>query len=268
MKKTTKVLVAAAAAVLAGSLAFAAKKTDKVKTVYVGDAIDTKYGYLDDKGNYAGYEAEMLRAIDEALPQYEFKYEYSDLGGILLALSQGKYDIGLKQYESNPERRKNYLFSEDGYLCYDVYFTVLKERNDVHSLADLPGKTVYGGSTVGAATGTGLENYNKTLPAGSPKINVVYTKQTKEETLAKLRNGSLDVTITTQSELRDYNTQYGDVLKHVENKPFNKSDAYVLFNKKQTQLKKDFDAALHELVTSGKLSEIAKRTLGYDYTEN
>ena len=91
-------MVAAAAAVLAGSLAFAAKKSAaKAKTVYVGVAIDTTVGYLDDKGNYAGYEAEMLRAIDEMLPQYEFKYEYSDLSGILLALSQGRYDIGLKQ---------------------------------------------------------------------------------------------------------------------------------------------------------------------------
>ena len=127
------------------------------------------------------------------------------------------------------------------------------------------GKTVNGGSTIGSAGGTFIENYNKTLPAGTPKINVVYSKSTKEETLAKLRNGSLDVIGTTKSALREYQAQYGDVLKQIG--LWRESYAYVLFNKKQTQLKKDFDAALHELITSGKLSEIAKRTIGFDYKD-
>ena len=265
----TGIRVAVAAFALAGVAGLlGCSKKQAVQTIYVGVAVDTIYGYLDDKGNYVGYEAEMLQAIDDALPQYEFKYEYSDLKGILLAVCAGKNDIGLKQYESNEERRKNYLFSEDGYLCYDSYITVLKERNDIHSLADLQGKTVHAGSTVGAAFGTLLENYNKTLPAGTPKINVVYAKQTKEELLSTLRNGSVDATTMTKYGLRSTNEQFGDVVKAAEDKPCRESYAYILFNKEKEQLKKDVDAVLHELVVSGKLSEISQRTLGFDYKDN
>ncbi len=267
MKKTIiKAFAVLAALTVAGGSAFAAKKS-KVKTIYVGIGYETIYSYLDEKGNLAGYEIEMLKAIDEALPQYEFKYETSDLKGILLGLSAGKYDIGLKQYESNAERRKNYLFAERGYLCYDSFLQVLSTRNDIKKLEDLQGKVIKGGTTVGAAFGTLLENLNKDLPEDK-KYKVVYSKQTTEEFIASLKNGSIDAGTTTRSGLRRTTEQYGNVVKIVGDEPVRKSDAYILFNIKQTQLKKDVDAVLNQLIDSGKLSEISIKTLGYDYKLN
>ena len=267
MKKTIiRAVAAVVVASILGGAAFAAKK-QKVKTVYVGVGYESDFSYLNEKGELAGYEIDMLKAIDEALPQYEFKYETSDLKGILLGLSAGKFDIGLKQYESNDERRKNYLFSENGYLCYDSYIQVLSSRNDINSLEDLQGKTVIGGSTVGAAMGTKLENLNKNLP-DDKKYKVVYAKMTAEELIASLKNGSIDASTSTKALFRKRVQQYGDVVKLVGKEPVRKSDAYVLFNKKQTQLKKDFDAVLNDLIKTGKLSEISVKALGYDYKDN
>ncbi|MBR4600722.1 MAG: transporter substrate-binding domain-containing protein [Treponema sp.] len=267
MKKTIiRAVAAAVVASILGGAAFAAKK-QKIKTVYVGVGYESDFSYLNEKGELAGYEIDMLKAIDEALPQYEFKYETSDLKGILLGLSAGKFDIGLKQYESNDERRKNYLFSENGYLCYDSYIQVLSSRNDINSLEDLQGKTVIGGSTVGAAMGTKLENLNKNLP-DDKKYKVVYAKMTAEELIASLKNGSIDASTSTKALFRKRVQQYGDVVKLVGKEPVRKSDAYVLFNKKQTQLKKDFDAVLNDLIKTGKLSEISVKALGYDYKDN
>lgn len=267
MKKTIiRAVAAVVVASILGGAAFAEKK-QKVKTVYVGVGYESDFSYLNEKGELAGYEIDMLKAIDEALPQYEFKYETSDLKGILLGLSAGKFDIGLKQYESNDERRKNYLFSENGYLCYDSYIQVLSSRNDINSLEDLQGKTVIGGSTVGAAMGTKLENLNKNLP-DDKKYKVVYAKMTAEELIASLKNGSIDASTSTKALFRKRVQQYGDVVKLVGKEPVRKSDAYVLFNKKQTQLKKDFDAVLNDLIKTGKLSEISVKALGYDYKDN
>ncbi len=267
MKKTIiKALALLTATIVFVAPASAAKKA-KVKTVYVGVGYESDFSYLNEKGELAGYEIDMLKAIDEALPQYEFKYETSDLKGILLGLSAGKFDIGLKQYESNDERRKNYLFSENGYLCYDSYIQVLSSRNDINSLEDLQGKTVIGGSTVGAAMGTKLENLNKNLP-DDKKYKVVYAKMTAEELIASLKNGSIDASTSTKALFRKRVQQYGDVVKLVGKEPVRKSDAYVLFNKKQTQLKKDFDAVLNDLIKTGKLSEISVKALGYDYKDN
>jgi len=271
MKKTIiKAVALLTAAIVLGGPAFAAKKTKAkkgVKKVYVGIGFETDFSHFNDKGELEGYEIDMLKAIDDALPQYEFVYETSDLKGILLGLSAGKFDIGLKQYESNAERRKNYLFAEEGYLCYDSYITVLADRDDIHSLEDLHGKTVQGGSTPGAAFGTMLENLNKDLP-DDQKFKVYYGKQTTEETIAMLKNGTLDAISSTRSGLRKKNEQYGNVFKIVGDKPVRESDAYVLFNKDQVQLKKDFDGVLNELVASGKLSEISVKALGYDYKDN
>gem|GEM_PF-238256 len=268
MKKSiTKAAVLLAAITVPFGLISCSKNTSEVKTVYVGVGYESDFSYLNEKGELAGYEIDMLKAIDEALPQYEFKYETSDLKGILLGLSAGKFDIGLKQDESNEERRKNYLFSESGYLCYDSYIQVLSTRNDINSLEDLQGKTVLGGSTVGAAMGTKLENLNKDLP-DDKKYKVIYAKLTTEELLASLKNGSIDASTSTKALFRKKVQQYGDVVKLVGKEPVRKSDAYVLFNKEQGKLKADFDAVLNDLVASGKLSEISVKALGYDYKDN
>lgn len=268
MKKTfVKTVAILLTATFLGGSAFAAKKSKKVKTVYVGVGFESDYSYLDEKGNLAGYEIDMLKAIDEALPQYEFKYETSDLKGILLGLSAGKYDIGLKQYESNPERRKNYLFAENGYLGFDTFLAVLEGKDNIKSIEDLYGKTIYGGTTVGAAFGTHIENLNKDLP-DDKKYKVVYAKLTTEELIASLRNGSIDATPLTRSGSRKINKNYGNVMKLIGTEPVRKSDAYILFNLKQEQLKKDVDEVLNELIKTGKLSELSVKALGYDYKEN
>ena len=95
-----------------------AKKEKKVKakTILVGTGSGSPlYCYLDDNGELAGFEIDVIKAIDELLPQYEFKFEIFDFKNILLALAAGKIDIGAHMYESNPERRKNYLFTDYGY---------------------------------------------------------------------------------------------------------------------------------------------------------
>ena len=44
------------------------------------------YCYLDENGNLAGYEYEVLKAVDELLPQYEFEYQTSDFTNVAISL--------------------------------------------------------------------------------------------------------------------------------------------------------------------------------------
>ena len=61
------------------------KKNGKVKTIIVGTGkAFAPFCYLDDNGNLAGYEKEVLDAVDELLPQYKFKYETFDFANILI----------------------------------------------------------------------------------------------------------------------------------------------------------------------------------------
>ncbi len=137
--------------------AFAASKKEKksktkVQTILVGTGSSAPlYCYLDDKGELAGFEIDVIKAIDELLPQYKFEFQIFDFKNILLALAAGKIDIGAHMYESNPARRKNFLFTEYGYNDFSKYIVVLKENTEVKSLKDLVGKTAQ--ASTGSATG-------------------------------------------------------------------------------------------------------------------
>ena len=139
MKKSflkTAAVILVASFMVSGAFA-ASKKTKKekkvkAKTILVGTGSSSPlYCYLDDNGELAGFEIDVIKAIDELLPQYEFKFEIFDFKNILLALAAGKIDIGAHMYESNPERRKNYLFTDYGYNDFSKYIVVLKENTNV-----------------------------------------------------------------------------------------------------------------------------------------
>ena len=187
LKSVAVILVASFIASGAFAASKKAKKEKKVKakTILVGTGSSSPlYCYLDDNGELAGFEIDVIKAIDELLPQYEFKFEIFDFKNILLALAAGKIDIGAHMYESNPERRKNYLFTDYGYNDFSKYIVVLKENTNVKSLKDLVGKTAQ--AATGSATGAILQHWNEEHP--NEKINAVLTSTlTNEQVVAAIQ---------------------------------------------------------------------------------
>ena len=51
------------------------------------------YCYLDQEGHLTGYEYEVLKAVDELLPQYAFEYQTFDFANVLMALESGKVTV-------------------------------------------------------------------------------------------------------------------------------------------------------------------------------
>ena len=62
--------------------------------------------FIDENGAYTGFEPEMLKAIDELLPEYTFKYTSISSTDALLALENGKIDASLQRWEVNQSRRE------------------------------------------------------------------------------------------------------------------------------------------------------------------
>lgn len=271
MKKTViinKLLLAFSAVVLAAGL-FGCKKAGNdskgVKTIIVGTGTAyNPYCYLDENGNLVGYEKDVLDAIDELLPQYTFKYETFDFSNILLALSGGKIDIGAHQYEESEERRKNYLFSTETYNSFITHIVLLKDRTDINSFEDLPGKTVH--LSIGSNTAATILKYNEGA-APDKQINTFLAKSLQsEQIVAGLKNGQFDATFMPLLDLDKYNREYGNILKAV-GKPLNSSFSYLIFQKGNTELQEAVDGALRKLKESGKLSELAIKDLGRDTTK-
>jgi L-cystine transport system substrate-binding protein len=113
-------------AVLTGCGKKEASAGNGVEKVVIGTGNSYEpYCYLDDKGNLAGYEYEVLKAVDELLPEYEFEFKTSDFANVLISLDAGKIDIGAHQYEWNKERDEKYLFGKEPYTTYVTYLTML-----------------------------------------------------------------------------------------------------------------------------------------------
>lgn len=266
MKKNTfRIFIGLSLLISGFALTSCKKEKSDVKTIIVGTGSDSKlYCYLDEKGELAGFEIDVMKAIDELLPQYEFEFQTFDFKNILLALSAGKIDIGAHMYESNPERRQNYLFTEYGYNDFSKYIVVLKEDTEVKSLQDLVGKTAQ--AATGSATGAILQHWNEDHP--DRQINAVLTSSlTNEQVVAAMKNGTYDAFFSNIPSFNQIQKEYGEIFRLVE-EPISTSPSYFIFNLDNPTLKADVDVALKKLIDSGELSKIAIRDLGSDTTQN
>ena len=242
----------------------------KVKSIIVGTGkAFAPFCYLDDNGNLAGYELEVLKAVDELLPQYQFKYETFDFANILIALQAKKVDIGAHQYGKTPQREETYLFGTLPYRAAANKIVVLNTRNDIKTLEDLQGKTV--NTNTGNLVTEFLERYNETLP-DNKKIKLIVTPSTvpTEEKITKVKNGTYDAIFThNPADIDKWNAEYGNILKAVGD--LSKETTvytYHVFRKNDTELRDAVDGALKQLLNDGSLSKISIKTLGYDATIN
>lgn len=226
--------------------------------------------YLDDNGNLAGYEYEVLQAVDALLPQYTFTYQTFDFKNVILALDSNKIDLAAHQYEWNEERDKNYLFGKEGYTVFDNYVWVTDENNNgsIKSLDDL------GGLTTRASAGDNIafffENYNKQHPDN--KINLDYTTPaTNEETASYYKSNKWNFMVAPKKDIELTNEAYKGLVHFnlAFDKPITSSNTYYLYRKNdaaEEQLRDDVDGAVKELKKSGKLAQISIKYWGGDYT--
>lgn len=242
---------------------------DGVTTIIVGSGnLYNPYCYLDEDGNAVGYEYDVLKAIDELLPQYEFEYQSMAFDQILLSLDAGKIDLAAHQYEYTDERAQKYLFSEESYTSYITYLAVLID-DDATSLEDLSGEKIRaGGST--SATSQILNNWNEEHP-GQEVVIINSDSSTDEETAAALKSGAVRASVMKKSDVTKYNANFSDDgndwLKSVGD-PINNSQTYYLYSKDNTELQQAVDGALRTLKENGTLSELAIKWVGYDVTES
>lgn len=84
-----------------------------------GDVVKVRIGigtdsmpnvYLDENGNLAGENYEVMCLVDEMLPQYEFVYETGTQDAIVIGLDTGTYAAGVNNFFYNDDRAEKYIF--------------------------------------------------------------------------------------------------------------------------------------------------------------
>lgn len=215
--------------------------------------------FLDDKGNLTGYDVELVRAIDEKLPEYEFEFKTMEFSNLLLSLETGKIDFIAHQMEVNSERQEKFLFNKEPYNVFPLKVTVNEKNKEIQSVEDLKGKNISVSPTSNSAVF--IEKYNKEHNLGA---NIVYSSGSVDVN-NQLATGRIDAIITTPFAVRYYNESNEAQQKVVGDALLN-SKVYFLLNKNEVTLQERLDEAIIELKKEGVVSELSKKWLGDDYT--
>ena len=151
MKRELKITLAAAFMMLAVSSCFAASKSkkskSKVRTINVAHTVtNVPYDFLDEKGNADGFEIAVLKAVDELLPEYEFKFHGVSDEELLIGTESGKYQVGTKGAWITEERKKKFLIPNNP-LAASVIGIAFRAENadqikDLESFAKFSGKLI------------------------------------------------------------------------------------------------------------------------------
>ncbi len=238
------------------------ESSGKVTKIVVGTGTGfPRVCFIDENGKLTGFDVELLRKIDELLPQYEFDFQTMDFSNLLLSLETDKIDLVAHVMEKNPEREQKYAFNAEPYAHWRNRIVVAKDNDSIKTLDDLVGKKVLTGAT--SAEAQILENYNKDHDS---KIDIVYQSGQANDTVNQIVTGRVDATIAADFVVPVIDPQ--KQLKLVGDE-LSSDDVLYVFRKDDADekaLSDAIDGAVKELKEDGTLSKLSTEWLGSDVT--
>lgn len=209
------------------------------------------FNYLDENNEMQGFDWEVLHEVDNRLEDYEFEYQNFSWEALFSALDSNKIQMAAHQIEKNPEREEKYLFADESYGDFSVYYVTMKDsEHNPQSMEDLEGLTV-GGSPEDNSLQM-IEKYNE--ENGNP-IEIIYTENTPEVFFADLESGTVDVLLLTEFEVIELEASKGDVMK-MSDEPVYETPVYFAYNKDLTEFKESVDEIIKEMKEDGTLDEM------------
>lgn len=228
------------------------------------------FTYVDGRDQLTGQNIELLKAVFKKLPQYKLKLEKTEFDSIFSGLNSGRYQMGVNNIAKNPERQKNYLFSDpmfkNSYVV--IYKSDNKEAKQANSWDDLAGHSTVG--STGVNTSTAIEEFNKKHP--DKKIDLNYSEEDLTTQLQGVESGKYDFLLMDKPMFEYYQKELGlkltgkpvsgDLEKELLSEPY----SYFVFSKDQKQLQKDVNKALKEVTRDGTSKKINEKYFGEDYS--
>ena len=246
--------------------------TAAVTTIKVGTGGSPKpFIFTDDSNQVIGFDADVVAAIDELLPEYTFVYELTDFAAIFTGVDAGIYQMGDNNITRKPEREEKYLFGDE-YYGYNYTGLIVRANDEsIRSLEDLAGKKTYTSGSGGFGQ-IFFESYNE-KHADNP-TELIYTSADTRKQFQDLQDGVIDFTFMESVMWDSYRKEfpeYGETLKFIflsdeETREIQDPLSWFIFakNEEGQKLAAAVDGALRTLKENGKLNEISQKWLGYD----
>lgn len=275
MKRELKITLVAAFALLAISSLFAASKSakakkSKVRTINVAHTVtNVPYDFLDEKGNADGFEIAVLKAVDELLPEYEFKFHGVSDEELLIGTESGKYQVGTKGAWITEERKKKFLIPGNPLAASVIGIAFRKENanqiKDLESFAKFSGKLIP--ISPQSAQFSVIQDFNEKHPTNQIKLvpsdvfdiadSYLWVLEGRYDAYFVLK---LSYEKNVLKETGPYH-QFADKLAYV---PYKGIPTWPLFNKKEVELAAAYDNAVQTLKENGTISKLSLKYFGED----
>ena len=274
MKKSIKLIVSLGLiALVAGSPIFAkttkSKKNSKVRVIQAAHTpTNVPYGFLNEKGESDGFEVSVLKAVDELLPQYEFKFNAVSDDELLIGIETGKYQVGTKGAWLTEERQKKFAIPSEPIAASVIGLAFRKENAD--QIKDIDSFAAYSGKLIPisplSAQYSVIDEYNK-KNAGKPQITLVPSDvfDIADSYLWVLEgryDGHLVLKLSFEKNVTKETGPYHQFADKLSWVPYKGIPTYPLFNKKETVLVKDYESAIKTLKENGTIAKLSVKYFG------
>lgn len=246
---------------------------DGVTTLTVATGASPKpYTFLDENDELTGYDIEILRAVDEKLPEIEFKFEVVDFPQLFAGLDSGLYNIVANNLSATEERREKYDFATP---TIEAQFGIVTKdgSQNITRLDDLAGKRTYG--EPGLNFTRVLEQYNEQNPG--KEIKIEYTELDTQTQYKNLATGGIDFIFNERvvyNELGGPDTALklnfteldGTYLSDTFGTNLYSAFAFSKRTKNVDDIVEQVNGAIAELDADGTLAKLSDEFFGYDVT--
>ncbi|MCS1383435.1 transporter substrate-binding domain-containing protein [Lysinibacillus sphaericus] len=266
----------ASLAILAGCSSGEASKNEtedgvKVRTVKVAyDQASKPISYIDDKGNPTGYDVEVMKLVDELLPEYKFEYVGTTSDDLLIGVEQGKYQVGVKNAFFTQERTEKFIFPKEFLGLSSAGLVLRKEDEGIKTLADFASKG-YSLAPIAAnnAQYTIIDEYNKANPNNKVKLQAgdAFTVDVVQWVNEGRVDGGVMIEGPFKQQVLADDGAYHNLKDEVVYNEFAVIKTWPLFNKKEQEFADAYDKAIAQIKEQKKTSELSKEFYGRDLFE-
>ena len=245
--------------------------SDDVRTVKVAYVQSGKpMTYTDEDGNATGYDVEVLKAVDELLPEYEFDFVGTSDDDLLVGVEQGKYQVGVKNAFWTEERTAKFIFPEEFIGLSSAGLILKKENEDIKTLEDF--------ATAGFSLAPiAANNAQYTIIAEHNEANPDNLVQLKAgdaftvDVVQWVNEGRVDGGVIIEGAFDRQVTEEEGPYHHLKNdvvyNEFAVIKTWPLFNKKEQEFADAFDEAMKKVKEEKITSDLSVEFYGKDLFE-
>ena len=254
-KKTVAVLMTAVMAMgMVSAVSVQAGIEDK--TLIVGfDAEYPPYGYMDDDGEYTGFDLELAQAVCD-LEGWELEKKPINWDSKDMELNSGSIDCIWNGFTMNG-REDDYTFS-DPYVD-NSQVIVVAEDSGIDKLTDLAGKTV------DVQTDSSAEAALKEAPELTATFKELLTTADYNTAFMDLEQGAVDA-IAMDVIVAGYQIQQRNADFKILDDSLSEEEYGVGFKKGNTELRDKVQSTLEEMAEDGTLQEVSEKWFSKDVT--